>query len=274
MSEGTPTVPRSRAWGFTWNNYPLDFEAKLRAALAAAGAAKWVFQAEVGAEGTPHIQGVLCFSAQKTATAWQPAFNTAIGGIAIHYDTVRNFKSRAKYCCKEDTAVGGSFSNCPEYVRSVPDDDFDLSIATPWQKEVIELAEAPPQARVVYWYWGDTGNAGKSFLARHLCIKYRSSPRTIMLCAGSAKDAMYAIASAKEKHGRQPRMVLWDLPRAHKCPDFSGVEMIKNGCFFSSKYESDTVILDHYPHIVVFSNYSPEEAKLTSDRWKITCIDE
>lgn len=61
--------PRSRAWCFTLNNYPDGFipilQGKLDAQYARKRIIKYVFQAEVGDSGTPHLQGHIRFANQR-----------------------------------------------------------------------------------------------------------------------------------------------------------------------------------------------------------------
>lgn len=265
-------VPRSKSWCFTWNNYPDDWQARLKAGLEAVGASKYVYQRERGEAGTPHVQGVLQFGAQKTATAWQGAFDDALG-VRPHYEVCRNWKNSAVYCCKADSAEGESFSTEARYRRVPPSDFFSVPEALPWQSDVINLAEQEPEDRHVYWLWSTYGKVGKSRLSRHLAIKYEHDPRPVLLSGGSAKDILYMVASNKKEKGTEPRMVIWDLPRSQTVPDYGGLENLKNGTFCSTKYESGMCILSRHPHIVVFANYPPDETKLSEDRWKVTRVD-
>ncbi len=267
-SATSPVVPRSKSWVFTWNNYTEDYEDLMKTALAAVGANKFVWQREEGEEGTPHIQGCVQFTSQKTSTAWQPRFNSALGAI-LHYEVCRKWKESCRYCSKEDTAVGGSFSNMPLYVRVPPMDLFDLSVAPQWQKDILDLVTAPPNNRAIYWVWEPVGGVGKTTLARHLAIKYPvSKPKPVLVMSGKAGDMQFALAKLAEG-GIEPRMIIWDLPRSRTVPDFAGLEEIKNGLFFSTKYESGQVLLKVFPHIVVFSNHPPDLERMSADRWVV-----
>lgn len=50
------------------------------------------------------------------------------------------------------------------------------------------------------------------------------------------------------------------------------IEQIKNGIYFSGKYESQ-MKYDKPPHVVVFSNTMPDQSKLSADRWNIVFLD-
>ncbi len=244
----------------------------MRSAMRVTGVEKFVMQREVGEEThTPHIQFCVRFRSQKTVT-WQPAFDKELGFVApsgLHWETCRSWKDSCLYCSKSDTAVGGSLSNMPEYVRVPPMDLFDLSIATQWQKDILALAEADPEPRKIYWVWEPVGKTGKSTLCRHLFIKYMDNVFPVMVCSGKAADIKYAVAAMKKEHHKEPRMIIWDLPRSHTVPDYAGVEEVKNGLFCNTKYESGSVLLNVFPHVVVFSNHAPDPEKLSADRWVV-----
>jgi len=241
------------------------------------GVKKFVMQREVGETcGTPHIQFCIQFRSQKTVT-WQPAFDKElgfdpegpVGNKGLHWEACQSWKNSCTYCSKEDTAVASPVTNMPEYNRVAPMDIFDLSIATPWQKDILALAEADPEPRHIYWVWETTGGVGKTALARHLFIKYMHNVYPVMVCSGKANDIKYSVACMKKEHHKEPRMIIWDLPRTHTTPDWAGVEEVKNGLFCNTKYESGSVLLNVFPHIVIFSNHPPDVLKLSADRWKI-----
>uniref|UniRef100_UPI004049B2EE hypothetical protein n=7 Tax=Pseudomonadati TaxID=3379134 RepID=UPI004049B2EE len=61
----------------------------------------------------------------------------------------------------------------------------------------------------------------------------------------------------------------FDIPRSQlDYLSYTGIEEVKNGCFFSSKYESEMVLYNS-PHIIVFANEEPTYHKLSSDRWNV-----
>jgi len=53
---------------------------------------------------------------------------------------------------------------------------------------------------------------------------------------------------------------------------YEALEEIKDGLFFSGKYESGMVCINP-PHVVVLCNFAPDESKLSKDRWVIKNID-
>ncbi len=142
-----------------------------------------------------------------------------------------------------------------------------------WQKEVLQLVEGEPDDRKIYWYWSDKGGIGKSVLVKHMCLKDR---QYTLLCGGSAKDLKYAVAVAVRKK-MPPRVVLFDIARAKQvdgkpCISYAGMEDVKNGCFFTGKYEGGMCIYN-VPHLVVFANVGPDEEKMSGDRWVVKNLD-
>jgi len=65
---------------------------------------------------------------------------------------------------------------------------------------------------------------------------------------------------------------VFDIPRTNiDYLNYEAIESIKNGCFFSGKYECTQVIMN-CPHVIIFANSPPLEHKLSIDRWHIINI--
>lgn len=215
---------------------------------------KYTFQTEMGENETIHFQGVL--SAKN----------------AIRFDTVKNVLERAhlevckdlnksiKYCSKKDTRVDGPWSNRNSDIFKIKD-PLDGKKLYPWQAKVLNILEDEADERTIYWIWEPTGNTGKTALCKSICINYEDA----MYVSGKAEAVKFAIASCPEP----PRIILWDVPRSIiDYVSWEGVENIKNGIFFSTKYESKQIIMD-CPHVLMFANQPPPLSKLSEDRWKI-----
>lgn len=129
----------------------------------------------------------------------------------------------------------------------------------PWQQQLLEIIEKGADARSVIWLWESKGDAGKSFMVKHLAVNHGFQPLT----NAPTRD----IACA------------WQ--RGHVCIDYARtdsternydiIEKIKNGMMFSAKYESQTKFSDQYrdSHVICFANDPPDVSKLSMDRWKI-----
>lgn len=64
--------------------------------------------------------------------------------------------------------------------------------------------------------------------------------------------------------------MLFGIPRTCTAEyvSYSALEELKDGIFFSGKYESSMVMTNNL-HIFVFANFEPDRSKLSKDRWEI-----
>ena len=132
-----------------------------------------------------------------------------------------------------------------------------------WQAKLLDIIKAEPDPRHVYWFWDDAGNTGKSWFAGYAMAWHDASVFT----NGKLADMAFAY--------NYERVVILDLARtqAEQCDHFYQlIESLKNGCLFSSKYESKRKLFAP-PHVVVFANFQPDRSKLSADRWKVKCLD-
>lgn len=90
------------------------------------------------------------------------------------------------------------------------------------------------------------------------------------LCvSGKGSDCKYAIVKCYEIKKKYPQIIIFDVPRTNiDYINYEAIESIKNGVFFSGKYESAQVIMN-CPHVIVFANSMPCQNKLSKDRWVI-----
>jgi hypothetical protein len=86
---------------------------------------------------------------------------------------------------------------------------------------------------------------------------------------GKAENILHGLKTHHDEHKIYPEIILVDVPRSNlDFLSYSGMEQIKNGYFFSGKYESSEIIMNS-PHIICFANELPKVGKLSIDRWKI-----
>ena len=205
---------------------------------------------EVGESGTPHLQGYIEFKKKCRPLSL---------GLTkkIHWEKARGSKEEnEEYCSKEENVILKIGFNSELRV---------ISVLRDWQKSVIDLVDKEPDNRSIHWYYDYKGGTGKSALVKLLCYKYDA-----VVCSGKASDMKYMIVKYNEKNGVYPKVVIFDIPRSMKdYLSYSAIEEIKNGCFASSKYECEMVLMNS-PHILCFANEIPEFEKLSKDRWKIT----
>lgn len=179
-----------------------------------------------------------------------------------HIESSRNIDAAMVYAAKADsTLVKGPY----RYPAPVDNDIVDewLSCSPlPWQLEIIDILQGPPSARTVHWYWEPDGNSGKSTFAKHLAISYGA-----YIVQGAGKDILHGVSKTKSK------VIVLDIPRCSEGHvSYQAIESIKNGMFFSGKYESQ-MVLRGASHVIIFSNQEPDYKMLSADRWHVVRID-
>ncbi len=240
---------RFRKWCFTVNNpkvenYPdyIGF------------AKKYIFQLEEGENKTPHLQGVLELENNKTLTALTKLLPGA------HLSPCRDWKASILYCQKEDGRIDGPWKKGIPIIRPLK----LIQKFRPWQKLVIELIQTEPDGRTIHWFWESTGATGKTVLAKYIVANYNA-----MVLGGKGNDCLYAVSDWKDTNDL---IVIFDFSRqTEEYISYSAMEKIKDGLFFSGKYESKMCIMNS-PHVICFANFKPNLLMLSQDRWNVVQI--
>lgn len=273
MSENVPNVPAGgntispaskvnprKSWCFTYHlekgcsGVP---ESQQLIAAFTSRKCDYIFALEHGKSGaTPHLQGWVAF---PTKARW------SVFGLPkqIHWEGAKgNKEQNVAYTTKEGgqvwtnldmTPKNDKFTECLSY-----DELYD------WQKYVEGICTAPTEKRWIYYIYDIKGNSGKTALQKRI-----ASTLNAIVITGKCADMKYGIASYREKRKEYPKIVLVNQPRSVEHLSWDGIECIKDGLFFSTKYESCMHIYN-CPHIIVFSNREPPKStKLTEDRWMI-----
>jgi hypothetical protein len=130
-----------------------------------------------------------------------------------------------------------------------------------WQQETIDILLEQNDREVLFIVDIDGGN-GKSFLTKYLIAKYNA----IMFDNGKSTDIKYGY----EGQG----IVVFDLVRAsQEHINYEIIENIKNGMFFSSKYQCVQKVYVENPKIIVMMNQLPDKSKLSIDRFNVYLLD-
>lgn len=295
------TGPRVKNWCFTLNNYtPADVD---RLSTPIPGVEYLIFGKEVGASGTPHLQGTVCFQSRKRMSQV-----IAVLG-QCHCSVTRSLLQSIEYCKKEndftewgtvpDVSTRGNSgartdleafkesvkagvtdmvklreqhsSVCAQYPRFVKEyvDDHIEQVTVPvhplreWQQELNAILLLPPDPRQIIFVVDRVGNQGKSWFARYFCDLHDNAQ---IIIPGKKADMAYV---ARE----DVRVFFFDTPRSKQGEfiQYDFLEELKNGYFFSPKYESRIKKIKT-PHIVVCMNEYPDMEKLSQDRYKIIAL--
>jgi len=165
-------MSRSRSWCFTWNNpYPDEAVEQFAGLLEDKKAKYYVFGYEVGASGTPHIQGYIDFESAKTLSSLKKNY-----GDKIHWETRKGTWEQATDYCKKDSnfkewgipAKGRGKRSDIDKVREIVKEGGNMTdvIETVSSYQACKFAELAMKYRKipmkwldkkVYWFWGPSG---------------------------------------------------------------------------------------------------------------------
>ncbi len=249
---------RGRRWTATLNNWvQSDIDTIKQRFLSG----KYVIGKEGKEDGkTPHLQ---CYLESKNPVAFttlqrlspRAHWEKAKGTLAQNYT----------YCTKEgdfETNIDNR-THREKLIQLVLDNEYKDVVWKPWQTQVIRTLASPPVPRKIDWYWENTGNVGKTYLA-----KYIGCTQSIILCEGKKADIFNQVNMAIEAK-KTPKIILVDIPRSSfNYVNYAVLEKLKDGFIYSGKYEGGQCIIPT-PHIVCFANEKPAFSSLSADRWNV-----
>lgn len=134
---------------------------------------------------------------------------------------------------------------------------YSWPAARVWQAALLVELANPADDRTILWYTDVVGGAGKSCFVR----KYLTdNPGAAIVLHGKLADMAHAYNGE--------RVVFFDVSRTqaeHMDHLYSFAESLKNGLFFSGKYEGGMKAFTP-PHVVFFANQDPDTTKWSADR--------
>lgn len=259
-SGNTRQISPSKKWCFTLNNYKED-DIKVLTNTDSSIVPTYVFQKEVGENGTNHLQGYIVFSKKTRPKGF---FKNQFTNEP-HWEKCRNPKAAEEYCQKDDTRL----ENTEPYIRGITL-KYKVNINLyMWEEEIVKELKKEPNDRDIWYIIGEDGNNGKTTFAKWIFMNF---PKVVVL-GGKKEDMKMGIIQYQAKNKSLPRIVLINLPRClQDYTSWGGVEEIKDMFFFSGKYEGGMVCGPN-PHVIIFSNSSPPYEKMSPDRWKVRKIE-
>ncbi len=271
-SEKVPSVPREEGntkasspcynWCFTWFE-PSDDKKIVLTTVLKPLCKILVFQEEKGESGRAHFQGVCSLKKKQRFTAMKKILEGA------HFERCKSLKKSILYCQKTEGRISEPFVIGVKIKVQVKD-PLSNRVLYPFQKTVLDIIATEPDDRTIHWFWEKNGNVGKSSLCKHICLNY---PGQVIIVNGKQSDMFNGILSFNESVGNFPTIVLIDIPRSMSdYVSWGGIEKIKDGLFYSGKYEGGMCVFN-CPHVICFGNSSPNIDKMSHDRWKINKLD-
>lgn len=291
------TGPRAKRWCFTLNNYTPEDLTRLSVDPPSEPIEYIVFGKEVGASGTPHLQGTVVFKDRKRLSQVIRVIGQA------HCTITRHLDQSIEYCKKDGdvfeagvrpqekstrcdleafkqsvregitdhdelaelhSVVWAKYRDkfCIEYIsKHLPREPVPNHPLRPWQQVMFQLLARPPHPREIIFIVDKVGNQGKSWLSKYYRSLHEKTTQIVKPC--KTADMAYTIKETT-------RVFFFDLARSRKlylqC-DF--VEELKDREVMSPKYHTRLVQLCATPHIVVLMNQDPDITALSADRYVI-----
>lgn len=284
----------SRYYCFTLNNYDEAELVSLRNCLSSEKVRYAIFGREVGKEGTPHLQGYVCFknSVRRVSVS-------KMVGIRAHIEACKGSEAQNRtYCSKGGdieefgkSSEAGKRNDLDAFVEEVKSGNHDVKALRdshrsvfaryprfcldiladhqvnvapesfplrPWQIELNSILIKPPDDREIIFVVDKDGDTGKSWFCKYYMSLH---DKCFYIRPTKHADMAYALPD-------DVRVVFLDCTRQQvEHFPYSFVESVKDGLVFSSKYESRMKTLGKV-HVVVMMNSAPDETKLSIDRFK------
>ena len=291
---------RSNRVCFTINNYDESTPARfIDYAQNNAEAIQYlVIGEEIGASGTPHLQGFIHLKKDPKQCGVKFWKSEIPQGPQAHFSSARGTdEQNEKYCTKEGPYFSFGEPSEPEckwtkivetakqdlhavmdidaeifvkhyhQLKSINDDynkpkmSADLETLRDWQKVALSKLKNQHERQILFVV-DEQGGKGKSCLAKHIMTTENS-----WACqGGKINDLMYA-------YNTEAEYVVFDMARCNN-PDYypwNFMENLKNGWFTSTKYKGGLKMFKA-PKIIVFMNELPPKTKLSEDRYEIYII--
>lgn len=243
--------PQYQYWCFTFNNY-LEEQIEQLEQLFEHECKWYIFQEEIGENGTPHLQGTLCLTRRQRLTELVKI------NPKIHWEPTKSVQASKVYCSKKESASGRVFAKGIE----IPE-KLELEEPYGWQLQVLDIIKSKPDKRTVHWFWERDGGVGKTSLCKYLEHKHKA-----MMVTGKSSDMFHLIS----KYPNRRKIILVNVPRSTQdFINYGAIEAIKDGFICSGKYEG-CILNFNSPHVIVFANEPPDYDKMSEDRWNVVRI--
>lgn len=252
-------------------------------------AKEYAFQLERGEEtGKYHLQGRLKLKTKTRMTTLVNYFKVAgvqcwkqweVRGLlkGIHLSRTSSAgKGDNFYVTKVETRVDGPWI-FPRAAVGGEDDkyvprQFRMDMDRPFQRSIYAMSK-DWDPRTIYCIINFRGNVGKSTLVGWMASQGES---VFLPPLNDFKDVSQFICSQVEARGRDVvKNIFIDFPRSIRQDKvyqfFAGIENLKNGIVFDTRYKGRTVMFDS-PNIFIFMNTVPILEYMSVDRWNFFAV--
>ncbi|MGL6009820.1 MAG: hypothetical protein ACRC1D_10235 [Culicoidibacterales bacterium] len=295
---------QGKRWCITVNNYTTEDYATIKEKAFTDITTYCVIGKEVATSGTPHLQAFIVFFNNQSPTSVKNLF-----GTRAHIELAKGTTVQAATYCKKDNCYE-EWGNMPTNQGKRTDiDDFvtwlhaldrrpsarDVANHFPglyvkysrlmdlvdslqpqhvlvntqtelrdWQEDAYDILNNMPNDRQVYFYVDEDGNSGKSWFCKY-CLT-QMPDKVQILSIGKREDLTFAIDETKS-------IFLFDIPRGGlEFFQYNVLEKLKDQFIFSCKYSSKLKVLSNIPHVMLFTNETPDMTKMSIDRYKVIMI--
>lgn len=183
-------------------------------------------------------------------------FKADVDAANGNYKLEQAIRNHSSVCAKYKTFV-------QDYIAlSKPKKQVQCHPLRPWQANLNNKLNLPPDDRKIIFVVDPEGNKGKSWFMLYYHMNHE---RVQILPPDKSANMAYLL-------DENCRVFFIDLPREKvEFFPYSFLEQLKNGLVFSTKYEPKSKIFDT-PHICVMMNTQPDMNKLSMDRYEIINI--
>lgn len=207
-----------------------------------------------------HLQGYVKFTRSIRISAAKKLLNMP----QAHLERCKgNHQECINYCSKLESRDKGPFIYDSEEINvKDPLEDKELY---PYQQFIIDILRLNNDSdRIIHWFYDLEGNVGKTALCKHIVLKYKN----VLFLNGKGSDILYAVSQYVQEH-KALDIVLFHFSRTiENYVSYQSIESVKDGIFFSSKYESKMCLFNS-PIVICFANFAPNMDSLSKDRWDI-----
>lgn len=120
-----------------------------------------------------------------------------------------------------------------------------------WQQELLDAVKEDPDDRTIHWFYDPNCGAGKTTITKYLVRNHGA-----IVLSGKTADVLNGYDDQE--------IVIFDIPKDAQSGDkdfipYGAIEKIKDGTFYSGKYEGQMHVRDYEAHVIVFANCLPKE---------------